>query len=170
MDDETTHDKDVSRILLIVEQRYFSGTLMRFRYHPIAIIRRAVLWGAFFAIFWVGLFTIRGSMPGSPSILNVGIVSFSFAASLSLLKELQWRFLKITDEYVSLHFTGGRVNWKSRQDIKYIDVLSHSGSNIALRIHWKENDTDDWIVSGTMVGKNYCDLINVFEDGMFHLT
>lgn len=137
---------------------------MRFRYRPIAIIRRALLWGSFFAIFWMGIFMIRGPKPDAPSILNVGLVTFSFAASLSLLRELEWRCLKITDEYLCLHFSGGRVYWKSRQEINCIDVLSHSESNIALRISWKENDTDAWVVSGTIVGKTYKDVINVFAN------
>ena len=164
LNDETTQDTDVRPIHLIVEQQYFSGTLMRFRYRPLAIIRRALLWGSIFAIFWVGLFAIRGPKPDAPPILNVGLVTFSFAAFFSLLRELEWRCLKISDKYLCLYFSGGRVYWKPRQEINHIDVFSHSESKIALRINWKENDTNAWVVSGTIVGKTYNDLIDVFAN------
>lgn len=145
--------------LLVVEERYFSGVLVRFRYQSLTIFRSAFLWGSIFALFWVGLFTFRSPELTSPPIWKVGFVTFSFAACLSMLREFGWRSLSITSDNLYLTLGSGKLYRRSLESIRNIEILSHTGLNIAVRINWKQS-SKAWIVSGTMIDTNLDDFIN----------
>ena len=102
----------------------------------------------------MGLLSFRGPKPGTPSLLEAGLLSFGLAAVYAVICETEWRRLTIASDIINLQLGNNRSIDKNWDAVRDLEILSRSGAKVVMRIHWVKCQGDSWVVAGRIQNEN----------------
>jgi hypothetical protein len=164
MNTDQTQDHDGGQIQFVVEEGFFIAIWYRLRYQPLVVLRKALRWGTWSALFIMGLFSFRGEVRNKPSLPEAGFLVFCFAAGYAVLAETQWRRLTITSDQLSLQLGNSRSLDKNWDAVRDLEILSRSGAKFVMRIHWVKGQGDAWVVAGKIQNENPDNMLKALDE------
>jgi hypothetical protein len=159
MNTDQSKNDDSEQTRFVIDEGFFIAAWYRLRYQPLFVLRKALRWGAWFALFIMGLLLFRGPKPGAPSLLEAGFLSFGLAAVYAVICEAEWRRLTITSDELRLQLGNNRYIDKNWDAVRDLEILSRSGAKVVMRIHWVKGQGDSWVVAGKIQNENPDDVL-----------
>jgi len=164
------HDEEPP--LLVLDDYFFQGTLMRYRYNTWAVIRRALICGLVvvlcllvltFLNYIYALLANLNPKPDFPLMLRFVSSLFFFAACYSVLMECQPQRLTMTSKHLSLKHSNNPFIRKPIGGIRNIQILYHSGTKLGLKIDWLQGHGPPWVVAGKIIDSTIDDPVEIID-------